>query len=74
MANDAFFLGIEKGRVLAVLKPHIFFDRQMKVALPDRSYEHCDWRYAVRVGTLQVPHFRASISSRRPGGICLPLG
>lgn len=29
MANDAFFLGgIEKGRVLAVLKPHIFFDDQ----------------------------------------------
>jgi len=27
MANDAFFLGgIEKGRVLGVLKPHIFFD------------------------------------------------
>lgn len=29
MANDAFFLGgIEKGRVLGVLKPHIFFDDQ----------------------------------------------
>jgi 5'-nucleotidase len=29
MANDAFFLGgIEKGRVLAILKPHIFFDDQ----------------------------------------------
>lgn len=29
MANDAFFLGgIEKGRVLSVLKPHIFFDDQ----------------------------------------------
>lgn len=29
MANDAFFLGgIEKGRILAVLKPHIFFDDQ----------------------------------------------
>jgi 5'-nucleotidase len=29
MANDAFFLGgIEKARVLAVLKPHIFFDDQ----------------------------------------------
>ncbi|WP_407309798.1 5'-nucleotidase [Pseudomonas sp. nanlin1] len=29
MANDAFFLGgIDKGRVLAVLKPHIFFDDQ----------------------------------------------
>lgn len=29
MANDAFFLGgIEKGKVLAVLKPHIFFDDQ----------------------------------------------
>jgi 5'-nucleotidase len=28
-ANDAFFLGgIEKGKVLAVLKPHIFFDDQ----------------------------------------------
>lgn len=29
MANDAFFLGgIEKAKVLAVLKPHIFFDDQ----------------------------------------------
>ena len=29
MANDAFFLGgIDKGRVLGVLKPHIFFDDQ----------------------------------------------
>ncbi|PXX79803.1 5'-nucleotidase [Rivihabitans pingtungensis] len=29
MANDAFFLGgIEKGRVLGILKPHIFFDDQ----------------------------------------------
>lgn len=29
MANDAFFLGgIEKGKVLSVLKPHIFFDDQ----------------------------------------------
>jgi 5'-nucleotidase len=29
MANDAFFLGgIEKGKVLRVLKPHIFFDDQ----------------------------------------------
>ncbi|WP_171907451.1 5'-nucleotidase [Burkholderia plantarii] len=29
MANDAFFLGgIEKGRVLAILRPHIFFDDQ----------------------------------------------
>lgn len=29
MANDAFFLGgIEKGRVLGVLRPHIFFDDQ----------------------------------------------
>jgi len=29
MANDAFFLGgIEKGRILGVLKPHIFFDDQ----------------------------------------------
>lgn len=29
MANDAFFLGgIEKGKVLKVLKPHIFFDDQ----------------------------------------------
>lgn len=29
MTNDAFFLGgIEKGRVLGVLKPHIFFDDQ----------------------------------------------
>jgi 5'-nucleotidase len=29
MANDAFFLGnIEKGKVLAVLRPHIFFDDQ----------------------------------------------
>ncbi|MET0612589.1 5'-nucleotidase [Pseudomonas caspiana] len=29
MVNDAFFLGgIEKGKVLAVLKPHIFFDDQ----------------------------------------------
>ncbi|MNV06572.1 5'-nucleotidase [compost metagenome] len=29
MANDAFFLGgIEKGKILAVLKPHIFFDDQ----------------------------------------------
>lgn len=29
MANDAFFLGgIEKGKVLEVLKPHIFFDDQ----------------------------------------------
>lgn len=29
MANDAFFLGgIEKSKVLAVLKPHIFFDDQ----------------------------------------------
>ena len=29
MANDAFFLGgIEKSRVLGVLKPHIFFDDQ----------------------------------------------
>jgi len=29
MANDAFFLGgIEKRRVLRVLKPHIFFDDQ----------------------------------------------
>jgi 5'-nucleotidase len=29
MANDAFFLGgIEKGKVLAILKPHIFFDDQ----------------------------------------------
>lgn len=29
MANDAFFLGgIEKGKVLGVLKPHIFFDDQ----------------------------------------------
>lgn len=31
MANDAFFLGgIEKGRVLGVLKPHIFFDDQSR--------------------------------------------
>lgn len=31
MANDAFFLGgIEKGRVLAVLRPHIFFDDQSR--------------------------------------------
>jgi 5'-nucleotidase len=31
MANDAFFLGgIEKSRVLAVLKPHIFFDDQSR--------------------------------------------
>lgn len=29
MANDAFFLGgIDKGLVLSVLKPHIFFDDQ----------------------------------------------
>ncbi len=29
MANDAFFLGgIEQGKVLGVLKPHIFFDDQ----------------------------------------------
>lgn len=29
IANDAFFLGgIEKGRVLAILRPHIFFDDQ----------------------------------------------
>lgn len=29
MANDAFFLGgIEKGKVLSVLRPHIFFDDQ----------------------------------------------
>jgi 5'-nucleotidase len=29
MANDAFFLGgIEKGKILSVLKPHIFFDDQ----------------------------------------------
>lgn len=29
MANDAFFLGgVEKGKVLSVLKPHIFFDDQ----------------------------------------------
>ncbi len=29
MANDAFFLGgIEKGKILGVLKPHIFFDDQ----------------------------------------------
>lgn len=29
MANDAFFLGgIEKGRVLGILRPHIFFDDQ----------------------------------------------
>ncbi|MEG1766936.1 MAG: 5'-nucleotidase [Comamonas sp.] len=29
MANDTFFLGgIEKGRVLGILKPHIFFDDQ----------------------------------------------
>lgn len=29
MANDAFFLGgIDKGRILGVLKPHIFFDDQ----------------------------------------------
>jgi 5'-nucleotidase len=29
MANDAFFLGgIEKGKVLGVLRPHIFFDDQ----------------------------------------------
>ena len=29
MANDAFFLGgVEKGKVLAVLRPHIFFDDQ----------------------------------------------
>lgn len=29
MANDAFFLGgIEKGKVLAILRPHIFFDDQ----------------------------------------------
>ena len=29
MVNDAFFLGgIEKGKVLGVLKPHIFFDDQ----------------------------------------------
>ncbi|PZR10322.1 MAG: 5'-nucleotidase [Azospirillum brasilense] len=29
MVNDAFFLGgIEKGKVLAILKPHIFFDDQ----------------------------------------------
>ncbi|MEA9554619.1 5'-nucleotidase [Xanthomonas nasturtii] len=29
MANDAFFLGgIEKGKVLGILKPHIFFDDQ----------------------------------------------
>jgi len=29
MANDAFFLGgIEKGRILGILKPHIFFDDQ----------------------------------------------
>lgn len=31
MANDAFFLGgIEKGKVLSVLKPHIFFDDQSR--------------------------------------------
>ena len=31
MVNDAFFLGgIEKGRVLGVLKPHIFFDDQSR--------------------------------------------
>ena len=30
MANDAFFLGgIDKGKVLGVLRPHIFFDDQM---------------------------------------------
>jgi len=29
MTNDAFFLGgIEKHRILGVLKPHIFFDDQ----------------------------------------------
>jgi 5'-nucleotidase len=29
MANDAFFLGgIDKGKILGVLKPHIFFDDQ----------------------------------------------
>ena len=29
MANDAFFLGgVDKGLVLGVLKPHIFFDDQ----------------------------------------------
>ncbi|MEN3167830.1 5'-nucleotidase [Gluconobacter sp. OJB] len=29
MANDAFFLGgVEKGKILSVLKPHIFFDDQ----------------------------------------------
>ncbi|OSN03072.1 5'-nucleotidase [Lonsdalea iberica] len=31
MANDAFFLGgIEKGKVLGILKPHIFFDDQSR--------------------------------------------
>ncbi len=31
MVNDAFFLGgIEKAKVLAVLKPHIFFDNQSR--------------------------------------------
>jgi 5'-nucleotidase len=31
MVNDAFFLGgIEKGRILSVLKPHIFFDDQIR--------------------------------------------
>ncbi|HEY0208076.1 5'-nucleotidase [Acerihabitans sp.] len=31
MANDAFFLGgIEKGKVLEILKPHIFFDDQSR--------------------------------------------
>jgi 5'-nucleotidase len=31
MTNDAFFLGgIEKGRALSVLKPHIFFDDQSR--------------------------------------------
>lgn len=31
MANDAFFLGgIDKGRILKVLKPHIFFDDQSR--------------------------------------------
>ncbi len=31
MVNDAFFLGgIEKGKILSVLKPHIFFDDQIR--------------------------------------------
>lgn len=38
MVNDAFFLGgIEKGKILNVLKPHIFFDDQLRYLEPASS-------------------------------------